>query len=214
MNSKDKVFSLPDKERTKIIMIYGILSTVVFAMIYGWCNKQATLSPIHYQMYTDWELSLPLIPWMIYPYISLNLLFIVCAFVLKETSSLKGFCISLMISAILAAIVFYYFPGKLGFIRQSVLGYETLYNFMFSIDHPHNLFPSLHVTYSSLAIFSMIEQTKNKFFHVFSWTWLIIISASVILVHQHHLFDIAAGFILALFVHKFVYLKFQSIKKA
>lgn len=215
MNIKDRVFVFPNSEKLKLITIYTIISTIVFVVVYGWCNKQAALAPVRYHLYTDWEISLPLIPWMIYPYISLNLLFLVCAFVLKENSSIKGFCVSLMVAAICAGVIFYLFPGQLGFARETVPGYEHYFDFMFSIDHPHNLFPSLHITYSSLAIFAMREQTNSKSFHYFLYIWLAAITASVVLVHQHHLFDIVTGFILAMIVYKKVYIDYyQSLKKA
>ena len=212
--SKDKIATIPDLERFKVICLYVTLSTIVFAVIYGWCNQQATLNPNHYAMFTEWELKIPLIPWMIYPYISLNLLLVVAAFVLKEVSSVKGFCMSLIIAAVIAGFIFYFFPGQLGFVRETVPGYEHFFDFMFAIDHPHNLYPSLHVTYSTLAILAMIEQTSNKIFHAFMWVWLLLISSSVVFVHQHHLFDIVTGFILALILYKTVYQRVHKTRYA
>ncbi len=209
-NIKDKVFSIPDFERLKAIAIYVTLSTIAFAVVYGWCNKAASMSPTHYKMFTQWELTIPLIPWMIYPYISLNLLFVVAAFVLKEVSSIKAFCLSLIAGAFIAGFFFYFFPGQLGFVRQNVPGYEHFFNFMFSIDHPHNLYPSLHVTYSTLAILSMIDQTTSRIFHGLLFVWLGLITMSVVFVHQHHIFDIVTGFILALILYKVIYRKIQS----
>ena len=210
--SKDKIATIPSWKRFKVICLYVTLSTIVFTVIYGWCNQQAALNSTHYSMFSELELKIPLIPWMIYPYISLNLLLVVAAFVLKDISSVKGFCISLMIAAVIAGFIFYFFPGQLGFIRQSVPGYEKYFDLMFSIDHPHNLFPSLHVTYSTLGILAMVEQTRSKIFHFFMWVWLVMISASVVFVHQHHLFDIVTGFILALIIYKTVYLKIHKTK--
>ena len=60
----------------------------------------------------------------------------------------------------------------------------------------------------------MIEQTTNKIFHAFMWVWLVLISASVVFVHQHHLFDIVTGFILALVIYKLVYEKIHNTKRA
>lgn len=205
---------LPDWPKFKVICLYTILATIAFAGVYGWCNLQASVNPVRYSMFTQWELGIPLVPWMIYPYVSLNVLFVLAAFVLKDISSVKGFCISMIVSVFIAGFIFYFFPGQLGFVRESVPGYESMYDFMFSIDHPHNLFPSLHVTYSSLAVFAMIEQTSNKAFHVFMWIWLATVAASVVLVHQHHFFDIATGFILALAMYKYVYAKIHNTKSA
>lgn len=203
------VFSVPNFVRLRAIIIYGVIATIAFTLIYGLCNDAASKAEDYYHLYTQFELSIPLIPWMIYPYLSLNLLFVVAAFVLRSEKSIKAFCLSLSISAVLAGIVFYFFPGQLGFVREVPAGYEALYNGMFAIDHPHNLFPSLHVTYSSLSIWSMVEQTKSKVFHRILWIWLLVISFSVVLVHQHHLFDIFTGWILAYVVFEFFYKKIK-----
>lgn len=202
-NSRD--ISIPDWTRTKGILIWGGLATIVFTAVYGWCNKAATESLTHYALYTDWELSIPLVPWMIFPYISLNVLFLVSFLTVKTPEAIKGFCLSMVWGAIIAGIIFYLFPGKLGYERVAAPEFADIFNFMFSIDHPHNLFPSLHVTYSSLGVFAMIQQTSSKIFHRFLYVWLFMICSSVVLVHQHHLFDIVSGALLAAMLYKLVY---------
>lgn len=198
------IFSIPNKERTKYILVYGLIATLAFTVIYGLCNEAASHATYLYSAFFDWELQIPLIPWMIYPYLSLNILFIFSAFVVTDVSAIKGYLLGLTYAAIIAGIIFYIFPAKLGFTREVAVGYEKIFETMFSIDKPHNLFPSLHVTYSSIAIWTMIEQTKNRIFHLFLWGWLVLISCSIILVHQHHLFDILSGFILAYITYEFL----------
>jgi len=201
------VFSLPNKARLKEIAIWGTLAAIAFPLIYGVCNYLASQNSDFYHAYFDWELSLPLIPWMIYPYMSLNALFLVAAFILKE-KAVKAYCLSLVISLGVAAIIFYFFPGQLGFTRpEYVAGYNDIFQGMYNIDKPHNLFPSLHVTYSSLSAMSMIQQAKSKLFASIMIVWIILISLSVILVHQHHIIDIILGFILAILTYRSVYLK-------
>lgn len=201
------VFSLPNKARLKEIAIWGGLASIAFPAIYGLCNHLASLQTNFYQAYFAWELDIPLIPWMIYPYMSLNALFLLAAFILKERA-VKGYCLSLVISLFAAAIVFYFFPGELGFTRPDyVPGYNEIFQGMYAIDKPHNLFPSLHVTYSTLSAMAMIQQSHSKSFTLIMTIWIILIALSVILVHQHHIIDIVMGFILAIITYKFVYLK-------
>lgn len=201
------VFSLPNKARLKEIAIWGALASIAFPAIYGLCNHLASLQTLTYKAYFMWELDVPLIPWMIYPYMSLNLLFLVAAFVLKE-GAVKAYCLSLVYSLLVAAIIFYFFPGELGFTRPDfVPGYNDIFQGMYSIDKPHNLFPSLHVTYSSLSAMAMVQQSNSKSFSVFMTLWIIVIALSVILVHQHHVIDIVLGLILAIITYKYAYLK-------
>lgn len=201
------VFSLPDKYRLKEIGIWGTLAAIAFPAIYGLCNYLASLNTEFYKAYFEWELAIPLVPWMIYPYMSLNILFVEAAFILKG-KAIKGYCISLVFALFVAAIIFYFFPGELGFTRPDyVSGYNDIFQGMYKIDKPHNLFPSLHVTYSSLSALAMIHQTKSKVFHIIMHLWMMIICASVILVHQHHIIDIVLGALLSFITYKVVYLK-------
>jgi membrane-associated phospholipid phosphatase len=201
------VFSLPNKARLKEIAIWGALATVAFPLIYGVCNYLASQQTDFYKAYFQWELAIPLVPWMIYPYMSLNVLFVEAAFILKE-GAVKAYCLSLVASLFVAAFIFYFFPGELGFVRPDyVESYNDIFQGMYSIDKPHNLFPSLHVTYSSLSAMAMIQQTKSKVFHAFMSLWVIVIALSVVLVHQHHVIDIVLGFVLAIITYKQVYLK-------
>lgn len=209
------VFSLPNKARLKEISIWGTLASIAFPVIYGLCNHLASLQTVTYKAYFMWELDIPLIPWMIYPYMSLNLLFIIAVFVLKE-GAIKAYCLSLVYSLLIAAIIFYFFPGELGFTRPAfVPGYNDIFQGMYAIDKPHNLFPSLHVTYSSLSAMAMAQQSHSKVFSTFMAIWIILIALSVILVHQHHVIDIVLGIILSMITYRLVYIQIveKSAKK-
>ena len=143
---------------------------------------------------------------MIYIYASFHLLLALNFFIIKDPKVIKAFTISLMASSFIAGLVFLSFPGKLGFSRvDGIAGYEAMYLFLHEIDHPHNLFPSLHITFSVLTAFAMFDQTTNKWFHGFLLVWITLICCSVVLVHQHHLFDIFTGLVLSFIVIKYIY---------
>lgn len=204
-----KDFSLPNIERVRAISIWGTLATIAFPAIYGLCNFYASKQTSHFPMYLDFELSIPFVPWMIYIYMSLNALFVLAAFVLKDTRAIKGFCLSLVGTLFFAAIIFVLFPGKLGFVRvDHVEGYQEIFSSLHAIDKPFNLFPSLHVTYSTLAALAMIDQSKSKLFHIVLKVWIVLIAMSVVLVHQHHLFDILSGLILAILGYQYIYRRY------
>jgi membrane-associated phospholipid phosphatase len=145
---------------------------------------------------------------MIYFYVSLALLLLLNVFMLKDPKVIRAFSICLIVTVLIAGLIFILFPGRLGFTRVSyVPGYEWIFSLLHAVDQPFNLYPSLHITYSSLTVFAIIDQTKSRIFHVFLLFWLVLIAFSVVLVHQHHLFDIITGLILAGIVIKFVYRK-------
>lgn len=197
-----------NKERIQALILWGGLCVLFCLTVYLGTNEIASNIDRHYGMYFEFEKDIPMIPWMIYIYASFHLLLILNFLVLKDPKAIKAFALSLIFSSFIAAIVFLSFPGELGFSRtENISGYEPIYLFLHANDHPFNLVPSLHITFSVLTAFAMFDQTKNKWFHSFLICWIILICCSVVLVHQHHLFDILTGLLLSYVVIKLIYRK-------
>jgi len=194
------------RERLKAMVFWGGICVLFCLTVYLGTNEIASNMERHYGMYFDFEKDIPLVPWMIYIYASFHLLLALNFFIIKDPKVIKAFTISLMASSFIAALVFLSFPGELGFSRvDGTAGYEAMYSFLHKIDHPHNLYPSLHITFSVLTAFAMFDQTRSKLFHGFLLSWVFLICCSVVFVHQHHLFDIFTGLILSFIVIKYVY---------
>jgi membrane-associated phospholipid phosphatase len=195
-----------NNERWREMLIWGGACVVVCLSFYLISNEIASRISVHYRMYAEAEKSIPLIPWMIYIYASFHLLLALNFFIIKDPKVIKAFTISLMCSSFVAVIVFLVFPGELGFSRtENIAGYEPMFNLLHQIDHPFNLYPSLHITFSVLTAFVMVDQTKSKLFHGILLTWIVLICCSVVLVHQHHVFDVITGLLLAYGVIKLIY---------
>jgi len=196
-------------ERLRALFVWGGTCVVFCLFIYLGSNHIASNISNHHGVYFEFEKDIPLVPWMIYFYTSFHLLLILNFFIIKELKVIKAFTMSLMFSSLVASFIFILFPGELGFSRtDNIKGYEFMYDLLHKIDHPFNLYPSLHITFSVLTAFVMIDQTKQRWFHVFLIVWILLICFSVVLVHQHHLFDVLTGFILAFITIKIVYRKF------
>lgn len=192
--------------RLKAMVFWGGICVLFCLTVYLGTNEIASNMERHYGMYFDFEKDIPLVPWMIYIYASFHLLLALNFFIIKDPKVIKAFTISLMASSFIAALVFLSFPGELGFSRvDGTAEYEAMYSFLHKIDHPHNLYPSLHITFSVLTAFAMFDQTTNKWFHGFLLAWIALICCSVVLVHQHHLFDIFTGLVLSFIVIKYIY---------
>ena len=194
------------RERLKAMVFWGGICVLFCLTVYLGTNEIALNMERHYGLYFEFEKDIPLVPWMIYLYASFHLLLALNFFIIKDPKVIKAFTISLMASSFIAALVFLSFPGELGFSRvDGIEGYEVMYSFLHEIDHPYNLYPSLHITFSVLTAFAMVDQTRSKLFHWFLFSWVFLICCSVVLVHQHHLFDILTGLVLSFIVIKYVY---------
>lgn len=187
---------------------WGGLCILFSGGLYLFTNSIAANSPTHFTMYMEFEKEIPQIPEFISIYESYYLLLALNFIIIKSTNAIRSLSISLMASSAIACLIFIIFPGELGFSRtQNTTGFEAIFSSLHSLDLPYNLFPSLHITFSTISVFAIIDQTKNKFFHALLIFWLILISFSVVLVHQHHIFDVITGYILSWFTIHFVYLK-------
>ena len=82
--------------------------------------------------------------------------------------------------------------------------FQPIYELLFVLDNPTNLFPSLHITFSYVALFFTLAQTKQFLWKTMLVLWFFGICASVVFVHQHHLFDIATGLALGVVVRRVV----------
>jgi membrane-associated phospholipid phosphatase len=93
-------------------------------------------------------------------------------------------------------------PGRLGFSPALMTGMLTpLFDLMTAVDTPHNLVPSLHVTFAALILLGCAERASRPLAWIYR-LWLAVMSASTLFVHQHHLLDVATGLGLAAAVRR------------
>ena len=188
--------AIPSKEALRVYIVYGLAIDLAFFSVYGLCNWVSAQRTDVRQLYFDWELGIPFVPEMLVVYLSMFVLFFVPLFQLSP-DELRRLGQQVLIGIGLSGIVFLLVPGELGFERigdTSVIG--PVFAFIYQVDFPHNLVPSLHIIFSALIVFALNEASSPRL-KVLYWTWLALLSVSVVLVHQHHLADVAGGFVIA-----------------
>jgi membrane-associated phospholipid phosphatase len=166
--------------------------SALFAVVYGGCNWLTARRADTLKLYADWELSLPLVPQMIWIYLSLFVLFLLPLFCLGRDELLL---LSRRIACgiLLSGAAFLLFPAQLGFARVAEPG--ALFGVIHALDHPHNLVPSLHVVISGL-ILAALRDPSPPWLRIALAAWFGLICVSVVLVHQHHVLDVIAGILL------------------
>ena len=196
------------KERLKALALWGGVCSVICGLLYNSSNSYSETATNHYQVYFEFEKRIPQIPWMILFYISYYFYLLLNFALVKQPYKIKALCLTMTFSSLVAAMVFIIFPSELGFSRaENIDGFEGIFNWLHLVDKPHNLFPSLHITFTSIATYVMICETRSRLFHASIIAWALMITFSVVLVHQHHLIDVLTGWILALISIVFVYKK-------
>ena len=200
-------------EHLKAMALWGSLCVLLCTVLYLGSNCIAETLLSHHKLYLEIEKDIPQVPGMILFYESYSLLILLSFICAKSPKNIRALSITMMVSSVIACAIFLLFPGELGFSRtMNIQGYESMFEALHRMDKPHNLYPSLHITFSAISAFTLLRNTQKKRMQVLLILWVMMISLSVILTHQHHLFDIATGFVLAWITLKFVYLKLESAK--
>ena len=190
------------------ILFYARLAaplSLLFAVIYFGTNWITSRRTDNHQLYLEWELAIPFVPSMIYMYASLLVLLLLPAFTLTR-SQLIALARSLVAALFIAAAIYLLLPADLGFVRPDhVPGYNAVFQALFALEMPHNLVPSLHVATSALFIAVLYRSLSSVWIRAGLILWGMLLCASVLLVHQHHVLDVVSGLLLGYLCYRLVY---------
>ncbi|SNS53676.1 PAP2 superfamily protein [Noviherbaspirillum humi] len=172
--------------------------SLAFFPAYPFCNWVTAQRENTLSLYLRQELNIPLVPEFIWIYLSMYLMFFAPPFFLG-VSSLETLGKRLLAGTLLASASYLVFPSHLGFERIVPADplYQAVFTGLFAVDKPHNMVPSLHVVFTSIIAFALIGATSSRTLKAGWMVWLLLIIASTLLVHQHHLLDCATGLLLA-----------------
>jgi membrane-associated phospholipid phosphatase len=178
----------------------AVLTSVLFLVVYGTMNHLASLrSDVGTWVYS-WEQFIPFVPLMIVPYMSIDLLFVIAPFLCTDRRELRQLARRLTMAVIVSGAFFLAMPLRFTFERPQVDGVLGLvFNNFLKLDKPFNLFPSLHITLRTILADTYARHTRG-WLRVASDVWFSLIGASTLLVYQHHVIDVAGGFVLAALV--------------
>jgi membrane-associated phospholipid phosphatase len=184
-------------------LIWGVGCLTACTGLYLVTNRLTDDFDDRAQMYFQWELDIPLIPGFILLYTSFYFLLLLGFWACKTRVDLQNLSVQMFVCAIIAAFVFVACPGELGYTRSEETGlFKPIYDLLFSLDKKTNLYPSLHIAFSYVATWCVLGQTRSVIFKLLFLIWFVGICCSVVLVHQHHLFDVMTGLALGMVARK------------
>ncbi|MBI5109217.1 MAG: hypothetical protein HZA62_10765 [Rhodocyclales bacterium] len=193
--------SWPDGARWRAFLKFMALFYLFFFPVYFGAGHLAAQSGDTFGLYWSWERDIPLIPWMIWPYLTLFSLFLLPLFHMSATQMAmlsRQSTATLVISGLFFLLV----PTRAGFLPAAVAGlHQPLFSLLATVDTPHNLAPSLHVAFSALILLGCAAQTSPRLAWAYRF-WLLLLSISTVLVHQHHIVDVVSGLALALIMQR------------
>jgi membrane-associated phospholipid phosphatase len=172
--------------------------SVVFFTVYPISNWLTAQRETVFSLYVQAELQIPFVPQFVWIYLSLYLLFIIPPFFLSA-SRMHALGKRLVGATLFCGLMFLLLPAELGFERTTPDDpfYRSIFARLFAVDLPHNMAPSLHVTFSAMILFVLLNESQSTLARAVFGTWLVLICASTVLVHQHHLLDVVTGLLVA-----------------
>lgn len=181
----------------RALLVGGVF--VVYTLYYPVTHYAIGLSPLDMSTWVDQQLPLSLM-WilvyaMIYPATITPL------FAVKDPIAFRQTAFAFFISALIGLVCFVLFPVHMSLRPElaSVPGEGFLswgVQLCYAVDKPSGCFPSLHVTYATIAALECARAGRSL--GRVMWVIAILIDLSTMLVKQHFLADVLAGTALAL----------------
>ena len=173
------------------------LTSLLFVVVYNVCNQLTHLRSDTTVWAFEWERLWPVVPVMIVPYWSIDLLFVLAPFLCRTREELAVHRQRIVFVIIGGALGFLLIPLRFAFARPEVDGvFAPWFAALYTFDFPHNLFPSLHIALRTLLADFYVRHSGGAG----RWlvhAWFSLIGVSTLLTWQHHLVDVLGGFWLA-----------------
>lgn len=186
------------KRPTKQAILWLLFLGPFFFLVYNLCNwwtaQRADVTVFAF----DWEQHIPFIPWLIWPYMSIDLFFAISVFICKTKRSLNQHVYRIITAIIISAIGFLLFPLRFSFSMPPVDGLSGLaFKALLSFDKPFNQAPSLHISLLMILWVQYAQVLKGMARRAMD-IWFFLIFISVVFVYQHHVIDVITGFIVGI----------------
>ncbi len=180
--------------------LLSLADTLWFLIVYGGADRLTAHRELRVPVHVSAELRIPLVPWMTVFYISIYGLFLLAPFVLRTRREFRAAVVTMALAITLAGIGFLLFPAELAFApaREEQLGvWAGLFHLADDLNLTYNLVPSLHVAFAVICV-ALFSPRAPRPVQILLWLWALLIAASTVLTHQHHVLDAVTGWLLAL----------------
>jgi membrane-associated phospholipid phosphatase len=175
----------------------SVLLSVLFLVVYGATNYLASTRAGVESCYCWWETYIPFVPWLVVPYMSIDLFFVVAPFLCRTDRERQALVKRIVFAILVAGAVFLMLPLRFAFERPSLDGWlGVVFNGFRELDKPFNQCPSLHITLCVILAIVYLRRTRGLLRVVLAG-WFGLILLSPVLTYQHHVVDVLGGFALA-----------------
>ncbi|MES2161610.1 MAG: phosphatase PAP2 family protein [Pseudomonadota bacterium] len=151
-----------------------------------------------------WESALPFLPWMVLPYMTSGLFFVLSFLLVRDRAGLSALSRRVAFATVVACLVFAAWPLRFSLPRPAVDDAlpAWLFTQLAAMDRPYNQLPSLHVAYCLIFWAALRTAFNSTLARAALAAWLLLVALSTVFTYQHHALDVAGGAVLgALALH-------------
>lgn len=169
-----------------------LLGPLFFAS-YGLATWVTSRKPWVPSVVYPWENLIPLWPWTIVPYWSIDILYGVSLLVCATRRELDTHARRLLTAQFIAVTCFLLFPLKFSLDRPPLEGmFGLMFDVLMGFDKPFNQAPSLHITLL-VVLWARFAAHAQGALRWLLHGWFFLIGLSVLTTWQHHFIDVPTG---------------------
>lgn len=188
----------PGLASLRLTLPLSYLFSKIFFSIYGGTSLLAHLRGARQDLHFGWELRLPFVPSAALIYLSVPLVLVLTPFILRTWRTFVPFFLTLTVETLVAGVFFLLIPVVQAYPQRVASGFfGGVFRFADRLNLDYNEFPSLHIAFAVTAAFVFGRRCGWLGRALFA-LWAAAVCVSALLMHEHHLFDIAGGAVLAL----------------
>ncbi|MDR2092360.1 MAG: phosphatase PAP2/dual specificity phosphatase family protein [Azoarcus sp.] len=198
-------------------VLWLVFLAPLFFLSYGHANQHAADIDADTgvtSFYFAWEHAIPLWPWTIIPYWSIDLLYGFAFLCCRDRMATNRLGMRLLSVQLICITCFFLWPLRFAFVRPPLDGLSgTLFDALTSFDLPYNQAPSLHIALLVIVWRQFVgilpapprkeageaSALAPRAVRILIHAWAILIGVSVLTTWQHHFIDIPTGLPVGLF---------------
>lgn len=198
--------------RERLVKNALFLSVLTFYLIgYFLVNELTARRSVFYHLDFPFEGNIPLYPALVFAYLLEFAFFALAYLMIDDLPFFKKVASAVLLCVTLHFLIFLIFPVEYR-LRPEIdadRGWAyLLVDFYYWLDLPYNCFPSLHVSNVVLVSFFM-----ERFRRGMGWILhplAVLVAVSVVLVKQHYIADVVAGYFVGWFVYRQIFIETRA----
>ena len=174
-------------------VLWLLLLGPLFFATYGFANWFTGQRDDVGSLVFAWEHRIPLWPWTIIPYWSIDLLYGLSFLLPASRAEMDRHALRLLTAQVICIACFLLWPLRFTFDRPELDGlFGLMFDVLMGFDKPFNQAPSLHITLL-VVLWACFAHYAAGVWRVVLHVWFLLIGLSVLTTWQHHFIDVPTG---------------------